>query len=326
METWNNHSKIDLAKITATAATTIREAMAMINNRAILTMIIVIDEKKTVKGTVTDGDIRRGLLRGLTLDAPIREIMNKNPIVVPYSIGREAMLELMRVNSIFHLPVIDAAGKLMGVEERLPSLADEAKDELTAILMAGGEGQRLRPLTENTPKPMLEVCGKPILQILIECLRNYGFKKIIIVTGYLGHVIEDYFKDGKDFKINIHYIREPQRLGTAGALGILPKELKPTRPFLVVNGDLMTNLNFRMFRDFHINGNYTFTLCGRPHKVEIPFGYPYVEGDLVTRFQEKPLFTYLVNSGIYSLSPELLNYVPVNKFFNMTELIDLCIK
>jgi len=195
-----------------------------------------------------------------------------------------------------------------------------------AIIMAGGEGMGLRPLTENLPKPMLKIGGKPVLQILIESLRDAGFRNVIINIRYLGEIIKDYFRDGTDFNIAINYIQETKPMGTAGSLGLIPVDLRPTVPFLVVNGDLLTTLNFRRFRDFHIAGKYVFTLCARPYSVQIPFGYPIIEGDIVTAFREKPVFTHHVNSGIYCISPEVLDKVPVNGFLGMPDLIKAMIK
>lgn len=311
--------------VTLKPADPIRKAMESITRQGRITTVIVVNDDQKVIGTVTDGDIRRGLLKDFTISDTVDKIMNKNPIVVPSSMPKKNVLSLMRVNAIFHIPVVDDDGRLVGVEERVDDHLASAQ-EMTAVIMAGGEGQRLRPLTETVPKPMLKVCGKPILEILINCLKECGFQKVIINLGYLGHVIEDYFKDGGKFGMKIEYVREPERLGTAGALGLMSESMLPKEAFLVINGDLLTNLNFRMFREFHINGDYIFTMCGRPHKVKIPYGYPVVDGDLVKDLQEKPSFTYLVNSGIYCLSPQLLEYVPKNKFFNMTELIERCLK
>jgi len=184
----------------------------------------------------------------------------------------------------------------------------------------------LRPLTEKLPKPMLTVGEKPILRIIIESLKNVGIRKILINIRYLGDIIQDYFKDGSDFNVQIDYIQEPHPMGTAGSLGLIPERLKPQSPFLVINGDLLTTLNFKSFRDFHSAARFDFTLCGRPYKVQVPFGYPVIEGDIVTEFKEKPTFTHLVNSGIYCLSPELIKYVAPNEYMDMPDLIKAAIE
>jgi NDP-sugar pyrophosphorylase family protein len=190
-----------------------------------------------------------------------------------------------------------------------------------AIIMAGGEGLRLRPFTENTPKPMLKVGNKPILQIIVEMLKSFGYYDIIINIRYLGNIITDFFQDGKQFGVNINYIKEPKTMGTAGSIGLIPEVLKPKSPFLVVNGDILTLLNFKSFRDFHIAAGYDFTLCGRPYQHQIPFGYPVTKGELVIDFQEKPVFDFFVNSGIYCISPELIEKVSGNEYLDMPDLI-----
>jgi NDP-sugar pyrophosphorylase family protein len=277
-----------------------------------------------LEGCVTDGDIRRAFLNGFSMDTPVGEIATKAPIVAPESMSDENMAELIRVNNVYNLPVIDGNGKVIYVKKL--ELCDlETDEKICAVIMAGGEGLRLRPLTEHVPKPMLKVGDKPILQIIVESLRNSGIKKLLINIRYLGEIIKDYFKDGYDFGVEIDYIHEPKPMGTAGSLGLISDELRPTAPFLVVNGDLLTTLNFRLFRDFHISAGYDFTLCGRPYKVQIPFGYPVIEGDVVTEFREKPVFTHLVNSGIYCISPDLIEKVPVNEYSDMPNLIKVAI-
>ncbi|MCP4157237.1 MAG: NTP transferase domain-containing protein, partial [bacterium] len=271
-------------------------------------------------GTVTDGDIRRGFLNGLTINDSAAQVMNKTPLVAPAAMPKHNRVNFMRLNKIRHLPLVDNNDKLVSMEWQ-PAGGNGNGETLTAVVMAGGEGLRLRPLTENMPKPMIKVGGKPILLTILEQLKKAGFRKIIINVRYLGHIIEDYFKDGSAFDLDISYIHEPEPLGTAGSLALIPEEKKPATAFLVVNGDLMSTLNFKFFRDFHVAGNYTFTLCGRVYEVKIPFGYPQIEGDLVTAFKEKPTFRHLVNSGIYCLAPEVIDYVPKNAYLDMPDLI-----
>ena len=311
--------KVDISSVTMDSSKSIREAMNLINETS-KGIVLVVDENGRLVGTVTDGDIRRGLLRGLSMDAPISQVIQRYPIVVSISTPKETMIELMRINDIRHLPIVDEQRRLIGLEYQ--TIVDsDYEAPLTAVIMAGGEGKRLRPLTENLPKPMLKVGGKPILEILVESLRNVGFKRILLVVCYLSNIIEDYFNDGSAFGVDSRYIRESKPLGTAGGLGLIGEDLRPTSPFLAVNGDLLTDLNFRTFRDFHIASHYDFTICSRPYEVQIPFGYPVIDGDVVVEFREKPKLTYLVNSGIYCISPELLEEVPVNDYFDMPDLI-----
>ena len=315
--------KIDPKTLMISPESTIREAMSKMSRLGRLrahNILLVMSSEGKLLGSITDGDIRRAFLRGCLLDTHVGEIAKKTPVVAPENMPQETMVELIKLNRIKNLPVIDRNGKVVYVK-RLEDTFLESQMQICAVIMAGGEGLRLRPFTENTPKPMLKIGGKPVLQIIIESLRNVGVKNLLINIRYLGDIIKDYFKDGSDFKVEIKYIEEPKPMGTAGSLGLIPEDLRPTSPFLVVNGDLLTTLNFKSFRDFHIAAKYDFTLCGRPYKVQIPFGYPVIEGDMVTAFREKPSFTHLVNSGIYCISPDLVKMVPVKEYCDMPDLI-----
>ena len=316
-------SSSDIASMCIAPQDSIRQAMACIDDHPhghAHGIVLVVDGDRRLLGTVTDGDIRRALLNGLTLDSAIREAMKGNPIVAPGSLPGPALRKLMEANTIHHLPIVDDDGRVIALEYLNTAAAGEDK-MVTAVVMAGGKGQRLRPLTEKVPKPMLPIEKRPILDILLESLQTTGFNRVLISVGYLKEAIQDYFEDGSSRGLDIHYLVESEPLGTAGALSLIPEALKPSTPFLVINGDLLTRLNFAAFRDFHMAADYEFTLCCRPHEVGIPYGYPVIEGDLVTDFREKPSFNFLVNSGIYCLSPELLGDVPQNTFFNMTDLI-----
>ncbi|HCK08849.1 MAG TPA: alcohol dehydrogenase [Candidatus Latescibacteria bacterium] len=299
---------------------TIRQAMQQIGPTQ-LGVVFIVDGERKLLGTATDGDIRRALLKGADLDSSIDRAMNQSPIVAPDTLSEPALATLMRANSIRQLPLVDVAGRVVAIEY-LDATPVSYDGPITAVIMAGGEGQRLRPLTDSTPKPMLPVAGRPILEILVDSLKMSGFKRILISVGYLGDMIRKHFGDGSDLGVDIHYLTEHEPLGTAGALGLIPPDLRPTTPVVVVNGDLLTSLRLAAFRDFHIAADYDLTLCCRPYEVSVPFGYPIVEGDLVTGFREKPKFHYLVNSGIYCLSPSILEGVPAGKPYNMTDLIE----
>jgi|MDTC01.1.fsa_nt_gb dTDP-glucose pyrophosphorylase len=302
---------------------TILDAMTLLNDSAKRKeshLLLVIDDVGKLVGTVTDGDIRRAFLKGFTSESPIKEACKMNPIVIPEGLSEENIQNLMQINEVNSIPVVDKDGVALRVE-CLDEYGAVSEAGHVAIIMAGGEGVRLKPLTDDIPKPMLKVAGVPILQIILESLKSVGFKRFILNVRYLSHVIEDYFGDGSKQGVDIKYIYEPKPLGTAGSLGIIPDELKPDKAFLVLNGDLLTTLDFKVFVDFHISTKYDFTLCGRPYEVEIPFGYPVISGDIVEGFREKPTFTHLVNSGIYCVSPELINEVPKNVYFDMPDLI-----
>jgi dTDP-glucose pyrophosphorylase len=311
--------RIELQNVLVAPELSIKEVMACID-RSSAGIALVVDADRRLVGTVTDGDIRRGLLRGLALDAPVEQVVNRNPLVVPETFAAEAVIGLMQANDVRHMPLVDESRCVTGLEVLALPIPD-AQESPTAVLMAGGEGVRLRPMTENMPKSMLKVGGRPLLEIILETLRAAGFHRVFINIRYLGHIIESHFEDGSKWNVSIHYLREPKRLGTAGGLALIPKHMRPGTPFVVINADILTRLNFAVLRDFHIAANYDLTLCGWPYEVRIPFGYPVVNGDLVTDFKEKPTITHLVNSGIYCLNPELLDEVPVNEPYDMPDLI-----
>ncbi|MBN2563462.1 MAG: nucleotidyltransferase family protein [Phycisphaerae bacterium] len=302
---------------------TLLDAMRQLNDmgaRRRQNVLLVVDAENRLVGTVTDGDIRRGLLKGMTPSAPVTEVCRRDPIVIPGDMACADILRLIKLNRISCAPVVDGSRHVEAVEY-IDDSEMRAVSELVAVVMAGGEGVRLRPLTENTPKPMLKVGGKPILQIILETLRRGGFRRILINVRYLADVITNYFGDGSSMGLRIDYIVEPKPMGTAGSLGLIPDSLKPTGPFLVVNGDLLCTVDFRAVHDFHVGASYDFTLCGRPYETKIPFGYPVIEGDVVAAFREKPVFTHLVNSGIYCVSSRLLPEVPVGEYYDMPDLI-----
>ncbi len=283
------------------------------------TLVVVAGGMRLI-GTLTDGDVRRAFLTGRTPETAVDDVCKRTPVVAPDGLSVEDVRQLMRINQVSSIPIVDHDMKVVRVE-RADTLDGSCDVELVAVIMAGGEGLRLRPLTEDTPKPMLKVGGKPILQTILESLRKGGFTRIILNVRYLSHIIRDHFGDGSAFDVRIDYVDEPKPMGTAGSLGMIPEELRPKSPFMVVNGDLLCTVNFRAVHEFHVGAGYSFTLCGRPYEVRIPFGYPVISGDVVTDFREKPTFTHLVNSGIYCLSPELIAEVPVDEAFQMPDLI-----
>ena len=290
-------------------------------NQSRMGISLVIDDERHLLGVVMDGDIRRALLKGLGLETPIREAMKHDPIVSPDGLSPTAMTTLMRANAVRHLPIVDEDGCLIALEYLDLIAIDGQKETMIAVIMAGGKGQRLRPLTNKLPKPMLPVGNRPILEIIVESLQKAHCERIFISVGYLGQSIQDHFGDGTAFGLEIHYLVEPEPLGTAGSLSLIPDGVKPTSPFLVINGDLLTRLNLKAFLDFHVAADYELTLCCRPYEVTIPFGYPVFDGDLVGDFREKPTFHHMVNSGIYCMSPEVLSEIPNQTHFNMTDLI-----
>ena len=307
----------------------LREVMACIDRNR-LGIAMVVDEDRRLLGTVTDGDVRRAVLAGKDLGCMVHELLegklgthHARPVTAPVGTDHVLLQQLMRHNVIRHLPILDDAGRVLElvVDDGPTSNADKP----CAFIMAGGEGMRLRPLTENVPKPMLKVGKQPLLEIVLRSLCEAGFVRVFLNVRYLGHVIEDYFGDGSRLNLELHYLREPDPLGTAGGLASAPIDLRPTSPFLVVNGDILTKVDFRVFREYHISADYELTLCARRYETQIPYGYPVLSGDVVTGFEEKPTLAHLVNSGVYCLNADLIEEIPVGQHFNMPDLIQkLC--
>jgi dTDP-glucose pyrophosphorylase len=279
---------------------TIKEALQIIDNGA-LQIALIVDEDDKLLGTLTDGDIRRGLLKGLDLNSSIESIVFKAPTIAKISNTKEEIL------------------KLLGIQE-IEELIKPKDKTNKVILMVGGLGTRLRPLTENTPKPMLKVGNKPILQTIVEKFAEYGYTNIVMCVNYKSHVIQDYFDDGKEFGVNIEYILEEQRMGTAGALSLLKE--KPTEAFFVMNGDLLTNVNFEHLHNFHSNNSSMGTMCVREYDFQVPYGVVNIDGSKIKSIEEKPTHNFFVSAGIYMLSPEVLKYIPQNEFYDMPTLFE----
>jgi dTDP-glucose pyrophosphorylase/predicted transcriptional regulator len=296
--------------------TPIRQAIATIDASS-LQIALVVDKDGKLAGTVTDGDIRRGLLRELSLDARVSELMNRNPRSVGRNEGRHAIMSLMRENGLHQIPVLDENGVVIALEV-LDELLKPVKLDNFVVLMAGGLGSRLRPLTENTPKPMLEIGKKPILEHILESLIASGFHRFFIAVNYRADVVRDYFRDGSQWGVDIRYLQEESRLGTAGALSLLPE--KAAAPILVMNADLLTKLDFLSLLRFHIEHRSTATMCVRQHKVQIPYGVVTLDSDRITEIVEKPTQQCFINAGIYVIDPEVLERVPDGRYFDMPEL------
>lgn len=288
-------------------SSTVQDVIQNLNATSARAVLIVDSDQKFV-GIVVDGDIRRGMLRGVVLTDQISEIINRNPITVSLSIKRVEALKMMEDLKVLHLPIVDVSGQLCGLH-----LFNEQPTESTLenlfLIMAGGFGRRMGSLTSRTPKPMLEFAGKPILEHLIISARNVGFKNFAIAIHYLGEVIEDYFGDGSRLGINIKYLRETEPLGTAGAIRLL--EPIPKIPFLVSNADLISNIDFAALLDFHKTQSCDATMAVRTHQWQNPFGVVEIVDGRITNIIEKPILHSTISAGIYVLNPsvvELLNH------------------
>lgn len=301
---------------------TIKEALKIIDRGAIRIALIV-DNNNKLLGTLSDGDIRRGLLKNYTLDDTINDLYFKSPITSLNTESKEKIIQKAIRNQVYQIPIIDENNYLVDIVN-LATLLNVSKKRNRVILMAGGLGTRLRPLTEDTPKPMLKVGNKPILETIIKNFAAHGFINITISLNYKAEVIREYFKDGTDFGVNIDYIEENTRLGTAGALSLLQEQ--PNEPFFVMNADLLTDVNFSNLLNFHCFGNSNATMCVREYEYQIPYGVVKTKDSNITSIVEKPIKKFFVNAGIYVLSPNIFEYIPKNEFFDMPTLFNILIK
>ncbi|PUE64458.1 nucleotidyltransferase family protein [Arcobacter caeni] len=297
---------------------TIKEALILIDKGS-MQIALIVDENNKLLGTLTDGDIRRGLIKGLGLNSSIETIIFKSPTIAKISDTKEEILQLALIKKLHQIPVVDDDGKVIGIQQIDELLKPKIKTN-KVVLMVGGLGTRLRPLTENTPKPMLKVGNKPILQTIVEKFAQYGYTNIIMCVNYKSDIIQDYFGDGKQFGVDIEYIFEEQRMGTAGALSLLPK--KPNEPFFVMNGDLLTNVNFEHLHDYHLENSSIATMCVREYDFQVPYGVVKVDDNKILSIEEKPIHKFFISAGIYMLSSESLDYIPQNEFYDMPTLFE----
>lgn len=305
----------DISKIKISQDSTIKQALKIISNGAIH-IAIVVDSKDKFMGTLSDGDIRRGFLRGLNIDSSIKPLISKNPICVKKNQTKDELIKLALKNKIYQIPVINDNGKIIGIHV-LDELIKLKSNSNKVVIMAGGKGTRLRPLTKYVPKPMLKVGGRPILETLIIKIKESGFKNFILCVNYKSKIIEEYFGNGKKFGVKIEYIHEKNRMGTVGALSLFKD--KPIEPFFVINGDVLTNLDFKKMLDFHYEHNSKATMCIREYNFESPYGEVKLENENIISIQEKPKHKYFVNAGVYILDPSCVDLIP-NKFYDMPTL------
>lgn len=295
---------------------TIEDAMRSLD-RSGAEISLVVDASGMLLGTVTDGDVRRALLSGALLSAKAADCMNRRYASVPPSAGRAEVMDLMQARRLSGVPVVDGAGKLAGLHLLHELLGRSARPNF-AVVMAGGFGSRLWPLTEAVPKPMLRVAGRPILERIVLHLVSFGIRRIFIAVHYLSEVIEAHFGDGSRFGCRIEYLREKEPLGTGGALTLLPEP--PEQPILLMNGDLVTQADIGRMLDFHEREGAKATMAVRSHFQTIPFGCVELDGSRVRQLEEKPRIAHLVNAGIYVLNPDLLNRIPSGQDYAITEL------
>jgi len=295
----------------------IRDAIQAIE-RTPAKIALVVNAEGRLCGTITDGDVRRGILRGLPLDGSVTEVMNAEPKVAPAGSEHAVLLAAMRRDQIRHIPLVDEKYRLVNliIQSELEPFQPLKN---WVVIMAGGEGRRLRPFTESLPKPMLTVGQKPILEHIVGDLAAQGFQNLFVSVNYLADVIDQHFGNGSRFGVNISYLRETAPLGTCGSLSLLVA--RPAAPFIVINGDVMVNIDFRRVLEFHQDHGAAATVCVREESYNVPYGVVAVDGERLIEITEKPSFRHLVNAGIYIFSPKVLDYMPDGRRVDTPELI-----
>jgi dTDP-glucose pyrophosphorylase len=295
---------------------TLRAAIRNLDESA-LQIILVVSEDDVLLGTVTDGDIRRGLLRGLDLSCAIDSLMMREPLVVPEGMPPRAVAQLMQMNKIHQLPVLDDRRRVVGLRV-WHELQSASQRPNLMVIMAGGLGSRLRPYTDDCPKPLLLVSGKPMLEHIIERAKAEGFRRFVLAINYLGQKIEQHFGDGGRWQVQIEYLREKTPLGTAGAIALL--DPRPELPFLVSNGDVLTDIRYNELLDFHCRHGAAATMAVRQHEWQHPFGVVRTNGIEIVGFEEKPVARTHINAGVYGLQPTSLDVLQVGEHCDMPTL------
>lgn len=308
----------DLSELTIGPDASVHDAVATID-RGRRQVALVVDDDMHLLATITDGDIRRGLLRGVGLGAPVREVMHTSPIVITRTEGIDAARRLMREKKLHQVPVVDEDGRLLDLTW-IDDAPEPATFDTRVVLMAGGLGRRLRPLTDHLPKPMLPVGDRPLLENIIRNFRSRGFRRFTISLNYKAEIIQKHFGDGSAIDCEIDYIVETARMGTAGALSLLQN--RPSEPFVVMNGDLLTSTRFDALMRFHRETGAAATVCAREYTMQIPYGVIRAEGEKLLGIEEKPTNSYFVNGGIYVLSPEVLAKLETGVPCDMPQLLE----
>ncbi|MCG3773361.1 MAG: UTP--glucose-1-phosphate uridylyltransferase [Nitrospira sp.] len=307
----------DLERVSISPLAPIRQAIAMLDDSAIQ-IVLVVDSGGALIGTVTDGDIRRGLLRSLSVETPVEQVMFREFRSLSEDATDEEALSLMRRQAIQHVPALDESGRVSRLILLKQLLAPKPLSNWV-VLMAGGEGRRMLPLTENDPKPMLRVASRPLLEITLERCVDAGFNRVFIAVSHMKQQIIDHFADGSRWGISISYIEEEQPLGTAGALSLLTESAN--HPLLVINADVLTRVNLTELMKFHDEHGSSATVCVRSYETQVPFGVVTANGLFMESMEEKPILTHLVNAGIYVIGPEVVGMLTKNERTDMPDLL-----
>ena len=309
---------IDWKSVLVSPQATVRDALEVIN-AARSQFAIVVDSDGRLLGTLSDGDVRRGLLGNISLEDAVEKCMCRDPNVAKSGQSSDDILTLMRRSGLHQIPIVNADRRVIGLKT-IDDFLHITSLQNPVVIMAGGLGSRLNELTRERPKPMLPVGGRPLLEIIIKRFATQGFSKIWLAVNYRAEVIEDYFGDGRAFGIDIQYLREEKRLGTAGALSLLPAGFE--QPVIVSNADLLANLDYTELVDAHTSSGAVATMAVREHEYQIPFGVVKESGGWIQRVEEKPVHRVVVNAGVYILSPTAIRRIPHDTYFEMPQLFE----
>lgn len=296
----------------------VRDAMELLSSNS-MGVVLIVDDQERLLGIITDGDIRRGLLNSVPMEASVEKIMSTDPAVLKMGVTQKEVLKMFKKFSLLHIPIVDENKKVCDLKIFKNEVEIPDKENIVFI-NAGGKGQRLLPLTENCPKPLLHVGNKPILENILKNFSQHGFKNFIISVNHMADMVVDYFGDGSKWDVQISYIRENMPLGTAGAIGELREKLE--LPIIVSNGDLLTNVDFSGLLDFHVNSKNIATMCVRDYEVQVPYGVVDIIDHKLVRIIEKPIHKFFINAGIYVLNTEAVQLIPRNQYFDMPTLFE----
>lgn len=312
------------ADYTVTAETTIFETIKRIDRSLWISLALIVDAEGRLINTISDGDIRRGLVRGIEMDSPVASLLpikettpHPLPTVAPADTPLPELLRLMREKSLRQVPLVDDAGRVLDVVT-LQELLPQAQPLVNAVIMAGGFGTRLHPLTEHMPKPMLEVDGRPIIEHIVDHLKDSGIRDIKVTTHFMPEMIRGHFGDGHAFGVKISYLNEETPLGTAGALGLMPR---PAETTMIINGDILTKVDFNSFIAYHYDNHADMTIAVTRYAMMLPYGVVDSDGERIISIREKPKMNFLVNAGIYLMEPIVYDYVPQGTSMQMTDLV-----
>ncbi|MEM9366198.1 MAG: nucleotidyltransferase family protein [Planctomycetota bacterium] len=318
----------DCTEIQTQSGECLRDAMQRLDRTA-LGILLLCDKQGVLLDTITDGDVRRAILAGVDLDAPLWQLYGRkvrqgqSPVTAPATSSTTELQATMIAAKVKHLPLVDGEQRVVGLARENFESATQHSGDVQAVVMAGGFGTRLRPLTDNTPKPMLPVGGKPLLERTVSRLRDCGIRQVHLTTHYLPEQIEQHFGDGEDFDVDIRYVAEEQPLGTAGSLNLVRDN---ESPLIVINGDILTGVDFGALVQFHQEHDADMTVGVRQYDFKVPYGVLEAHEGRVQSLREKPKYEFLVNAGIYLVGTEARQYIPSGQRFDMTDLIETLLK